>query len=237
MLRRVLFAGLISIFLVSCNVNIAPSTFTSTPTSAPTNTLTPAPPTLTATATPVQLTLHVTKELVNCRLGPGLVYELINELSEGQSARVVGRNDSSTWWYVRDPGNPNGYCWLSADVTEISGDSELLPIVLPPGVYVIDLNLVVEPQRIVLEDCTNFPQTFFFEAEVTSNGPLIALWQWEASTGVMSETSTLVFEQAGTQVLNQYYQVPSANDYWVRLHITSPNEMIRQVDFRAVCST
>src|SRR5689334_12852606 len=118
--RRVLLAGLFSIALSACNLSSprppAPTVTSIPPTATPANTLTP---TLAPTATPVQLVLRVTGKLVNCRLGPGVAYDLVNDLDEGESARVVGRNDSSTWWYVRDPGNPNGYCWLSSDVTRI----------------------------------------------------------------------------------------------------------------------
>lgn len=235
MLRRVLQTGLVSFLLVSCNFSSSARP-TATPTVPPTGTATQTLiPTLTPTSTSVQLSLRVTKELVNCRSGPGLVYNLINELKEGQSARVVGRNENSSWWYVRDPGNPNGHCWVSAEVTEVGGNTDELPVILPPGVSITDVSLVVEPQRMVV-DCSNFPQTFFFEAQITSNGPLIALWKWEASTGAASETGTLVFEEAGIKVLNQFYQVASANDYWVRLHIISPNEVTEQVDFRVSCS-
>src|SRR5687767_1180119 len=109
--RRVLLAALTTFILCACDLS---SPVTPTPTDTPIlptvtahSTVTPMP---TRTATPVQLVVHVTDELVNCRLGPSVLYELVNELRQGQSARALGRNDTSTWWYVRDPGNPNGYC-------------------------------------------------------------------------------------------------------------------------------
>ena len=234
LIRYILLAVFSSIFLMACNLSTA-----GTPSPTPTTTTTAVRPvTLTLTrkptATPVQLTLQVTASLANCRIGPGIVYEFVNELREGRTARVVGRNGDSTWWYIRDPGNPNGYCWISANVTEVRGDTSLLPVAAAPVTSVLDVNLVVEPVRMDV-DCALFPQTFFFEAQITADGPLIALWQWEASTGAVSETSTLVFEQAGTQVLNQYYQVGAPNEYWVRLHILQPNEITKQVTFRITC--
>jgi hypothetical protein len=183
----------------------------------------------------VRLSLRVTDKLVNCRFGPGVLYVLMDQLREGESARVIGRNDTSTWWYIRDPGNPDGNCWVSADVATVNGDVDNLAIFQPPVTTVTGLDLVVEPNRIVVE-CTQFPQTFFFEAQVTANGPTLVNWQWEASTGVASDIGTLVFDEAGTKVINQFYQVGGPNDYWVKLHILNPNPLTRQANFIASCS-
>ena len=237
MIRRVLQTGLFSVCLVACSFStpVPPAaTATFTPTAKATITLTPTPlPTV--TATPVELNLKIIKEIVNCRSGPGVVFELINEFEEGQTLRVVGRNADSTWWYIRDPGNPGGKCWVSADVSEISGDTSELPIGHSSAASVIDLELVVEPNRMVVS-CFQFPQAFFFEAKVTADAPVIVLWQWEANTGAVSETGTLAFETAGTKSIYQSYQVDRANDYWMKLNIFSPNPLSKRVNFRAECS-
>jgi hypothetical protein len=232
---RVLLAGLmIPIALCACSPGNVPLTPTPTFKAASTTGSTPMPAVI-PTATLVQLTLHVVDKLVNCRFGPGIVYELVDELSEGQSARVLGRNDTSTWWFIRDPGNPHGYCWVSANVTEINGDAGDLPIYQPPVTSVNRVTLNVEPNRVEV-GCTQFPQTFFFEAALTANGPLLVNWQWEASTGVLSDVGTIVFDEAGTKVINEYYQVGGPNDYWVKLHILSPNVLTKQANFRASCT-
>jgi hypothetical protein len=228
MKRRVLITGLISILLTACDVT------TPVPTAVFTATLTPIP-TLTPTATPVILDLRVTDELVNCRFGPGTVYELMNELHEGESVRAVGRNQSSTWWYIRDPGNPNGFCWVSANVTETQGAVNDLPVVQSPFVTVTKSSLRAEPDRIVV-DCDQFPQTIFLEAEVSTNGPTFVTWRWEASTGLSSDIVTLVFEESGKQVINDYYQVSAPSEYWVKLHIFTPNETIEQVNIPISCT-
>lgn len=225
---RVLFTGLVSVFLSACAV--------ATP--MPTATATPFPtliPTFTPTAAPPQAELRVTSELVNCRFGPGTVYELINELSEGQPARVVGRNESSTWWYIRDPGNPNGFCWVSSNVAEVKGTAEDLPVVQAPVVSVTDSNLRAEPDRIVV-NCDQFPQTIFLEAKITTNGPTFVTWNWEASTGATSEKAIMVFEQSGTQIINDYYQIGGPNEYWIKLHILEPNEIVKQVNVPVSCT-
>jgi hypothetical protein len=237
MIRRVLLTGLFSLYLTACGFSTpVPPTSTPTPTFAPTGTATvTVTPTARPTPTPVELNLTMTRELVNCRFGPGVVFELINELSEGQTVRAVGRDVSSTWWYVRDPGNPGGNCWVAADVSELNGDGSQLPIVRSSAASVIDLELVVEPNRMVVS-CFQFPQTFFFEAKITADAPVIVLWQWEANTGAISETGTLAIETAGTESIYQSYQVDGPNDYWMKLNIFSPNALSERVNFRAECS-
>jgi hypothetical protein len=230
MKRRVLLSGLTFVLLSACAAS------TLVPTAVPTPTfMSISIPTYTPTAVPVRVDLRVKDKLVNCRFGPGTVYELINELEEGQSARVVGRNEAFTWWYIRDPGNPNGLCWVSANVTETQGAVEQLPVVQAPVPTVTKASLRMEPDRIVV-NCDQFPQTIFLEAKITTNGPTFVTWRWEASTGVSSENAIFVFEQSGEQIINDYYQIGGPNEYWVKLHILAPNEIVKQVNIPVSCT-
>lgn len=234
MKRYVLLTGLVSILLAACSR----STIESLPTIIPTSTNIPTLPIATSvppTSTPTTLTVRVTGELVNCRLGPGTDYQLVNELRQGQIVRAVGRNDASTWWYVQDPGNPGGHCWVSAEVTEAQGDSSQLSVAQPPFVTITKVNLRVEPNRIVVA-CDQFPQTVFFEAQITASGPTLLTWKWELSTGVSSNEGAMIFEEAGTQVINEYYQINAPGDYWARLLILTPNEQVEQVTFPVTCT-
>jgi hypothetical protein len=232
MKRRVLLTGLIFILLSACATATPAPTVTPTPTAtfSPTST-----PTTIPTATLARVSLTVKDTLVNCRFGPGVGYALMNEISQGVSARVIGRNEVSTWLYIRDPGNPNGFCWISANVIETQGVVEDLPVVQAPVPTVIKVSLRAEPNRIVV-NCDQFPQTVFLEAEVTTNGPTFVSWRWEASTGVSSTNVILVFEESGKQLINDYYQIGAPNEYWVKLHIFEPNEVIEQVNFNISCT-
>jgi len=232
MKHRILLIVFLSTILMACRITSPLPTVTPIPTTVPTSTPTPAP---TPTPTLVEVSLRVKDELVNCRFGPGTTYILINELHQDQSARVMGRNDSSTWLYIRDPGNPGGFCWLSAAVVETAGMVDQLPVTPPPFVTVTDVSLRAEPARILV-DCSQFPQTVFFEAKVTTNGPTLLTWSWEASTGVSSNVGTLVFEEAGTQIINEFYPVNGPNEYWVKLHILTPNILEEQVNFPVSCT-
>ncbi|MDO8754224.1 MAG: hypothetical protein Q7J80_10060 [Anaerolineales bacterium] len=242
MVRLVLLTILISIFSLGCNISTtAPAP---TPIPSPTHWIEPVEisppgatlePTIIPTATPARVTLLVKTQLINCRFGPGTVYQLLNELSEGQSLRAVGRNEASTWWYIQDPGNPGSFCWVSAGVTEPQGETDPLTVIPPPFVTVTNIRLRVEPNRIVVK-CDQFPQTVFFEAEITTNGPTLFMWRWEASTGATSDDGTLIFEEAATQVINEYYQINAPNEYWIKLHVLTPNERVEQVNFPVSCT-
>ncbi len=229
---RLLFAGLLFVLSTACNMPIStplPATPTKTP--RPASTFTAVPP----TATPVQLTLRVADNLVNCRYGPDTVYALMNELEEGQFARVIGRNENSTWWYIRDPRNPNGRCWVSAAVTKVEGESDDLPIAAPPAISVTSISLRTEPERINVA-CNQFPQTVFFESEITTNGPALMTWRLETSTGYVSAEETLTYVESGSQTVNGYYQIPVAGDYWLKIHVLRPNDMTEQLNFPANCA-
>ncbi len=233
MKRLLILFGFLSTLLMSCSTAEQEPTATPIPTITLTLSPTSAPTTI-PTATPVEVTLRVKNELINCRLGPGTEYESVNELVPGQFAQVTGRNETSTWLYIRDPGNPGNFCWVSAEVVETQGAVNELPVALQSFVTVTDVSLRVEPTRIVVK-CDQFPQTAFFEAAITTNGPALMTWRWEASTGAVSDVGTLIYEEAGTQVINEFYPVNAPNEYWVKLHILTPNEIVEQVNFPATC--
>ena len=232
MKRLILLAGFVTA-LVGCTSQDTPPPPAPIPATA-TQTV-PAPTPLPPTPIPVELPVKVTAELANCRFGPGVVYLTLNEISNGRTLTAVGRNDTSTWWQVEDPINPGGHCWVSSDVTDEEGDTSLLSIVPAPFVTVTKVDLRVEPTRIVV-GCSQFPQTVFFEAAITTNGPTLLTWQWEASNGVTSDVGTLIFEESGTQVINEFYRINAPNEYWVKLKILSPNEMVEQVSFPVSCT-
>ncbi|MBI2331901.1 MAG: hypothetical protein HYU84_07060 [Chloroflexi bacterium] len=230
--RLILLAGFI-LALVGCTTQNTPPP-TAPATDPPTQAV-PTPTPLPPTPTPVEIPVQVTAELANCRFGPGTVYLTMNEIRSGRLLTAVGRDETSAWWQVEDPINPGGFCWVSANVTDEQGDVNQLPVVAAPFVTVTKLDLRVEPNRIVV-NCSDFPQTVFFEAAISANGPTLLTWQWEASTGVASDVGTLIYEEAGTQVINEFYRINAPNEYWVKLKILTPNEIVEQVSFPVSCT-
>ncbi len=205
-----------------------PPSATTLPTSQPTDLPTPTPTLEDALARPK-------KELVNCRFGPGTVYIIIGELKENQAGRITGKNSDASWYYIHDPGNPDGFCWVAAEVVDIEGNTDSLPVVQPPLSSVTDVTLTIEPNRILVT-CDKFPQVVYMTGQITTNGPGLVTYRWEASTGAASVDNTIAFEEAGTQTIQEYYPVGSANDYWIILHVLSPNDKSEQVNFTASCT-
>lgn len=115
---------------------------TATEIPAPTETPAPAEPIIptdtpmpTFTSIPVQVgPLMITASTnTNCREGPSINYKKIGNLIVGDRAEVRGRNSTSSWWYIQNPGRPAGnYCWVWGETTHVEGETAALPVVTPP---------------------------------------------------------------------------------------------------------
>jgi hypothetical protein len=101
---------------------------TFTPTLSPTVTLTPSP-IFTNTPLVPQISVSVA---TNCRVGPGKIYDRVGALMVGQVAEVVGRDYAGNYWYIRNPSNPNGFCWLWGEYATVTGNYGVLPMFTPP---------------------------------------------------------------------------------------------------------
>jgi len=93
------------------------------PTDTPIPSLTPTP-----TLGPPMVTALLN---ANCRFGPGMVYDVIAYMLEGQTAPIEGRNAESTWWYIRRVDGV-GHCWIWEGLVTLSGDLSGVPIVPSP---------------------------------------------------------------------------------------------------------
>jgi len=206
---------------------------TSTPYATATSTVTPSP-TVIPSPTQAALTIRARDLPVNCRFGPGLVFEIVGIVKPNQSTRAIGRTSDGFWLNVQDPGNPGGVCWVAVSAVETEGEVASLSVVNAPLVTVTNLTVRVEPSRITVA-CSAFPQVFGFVGEITTNGPAVVTWRWEVNTG-NGPDHTLTFESAGTKTVQEFYRVNGANDYKVKLHVLGPNEMSDEADFFALCT-
>ena len=68
----------------------------------------------------------------NCRTGPGVAYDNIGALLIGQKATVVGKNTSTGYWIINNPGK-TGTCWLFPQYATVSGNTaNLQEYSIPP---------------------------------------------------------------------------------------------------------
>lgn len=220
--------------------SIQPATGTPTPglvTSTPfpiETLLTFEPPTLAPTSTPSTILASARDQPVNCRFGPGTSYAVTGALNVGRQAEIIGRNEDSSWWYVRNPSNPSTSCWLAASVTDTVGNVVSLPVVNPPDIVVTGIEVSVLPPALHVR-CNAFPQVVTISAQITTSGPTIVTWRWESSAGSVSDEKNLLFEEGTTKAVQEYYQVNSADDYLIQIRTFSPNVLIGQANFRATC--
>lgn len=101
-------------------------------TSTPEFTSTPGPtPTPGFTFTPTVPEVSVSTN-TNCRTGPGTQYDLVGGLLVGQTAIVVGKNTSTGYWIINNPGK-SGTCWLWDEYATVSGNTTgLTEYAVPP---------------------------------------------------------------------------------------------------------
>ena len=213
-----------------------PITSESTPTLVPIETLLAIDTaTIVPTSTPSNLLVSAKDQPVNCRFGPGTQYGIAGALNLGRQAEMIGKNLDSSWWYVRNPSDPSTLCWLAASVTDTVGNVESLPVVEPPEITVTSVNVSVDPPGMNVA-CDAFPQSVIMSAFITTNGPSIVIWRWELSTGKTSPEQNLLFEEGGTKMVQDYYQVDNANDYSIRVRTIVPNVVIGEANFKAICT-
>jgi hypothetical protein len=254
MKRRHLIFFLIALFaLSSCTMPGNPPTATPLPEPSVevdipvTGVLTPTPletesalaefelPTQTSTSTPSSVLASARQQPVNCRFGPDVSYAITGALIIGRQAEVIGKNIDVTWVYVRNPSDPSTSCWLSVDFIDVVGNLEALPVVGPPEIMVTDIEVRVDPPAMNVA-CDAFPQSVIISADITTNGPLIVNWYWESSTGQISEPRQVLFEEAGTKTVQDYYQVDRAGDYSMIVRSAPPNSLAGEAAFKAICT-
>ena len=240
-----------ALLLTSCNLTVQEPTATPPPPTPIPATTTPSlsTPTLVSietllavdTPTPVptaapRIVLAAPRDQpVNCRFGPEISYAIVGALIVGRQAEVIGKSVDATWWYVRNPSDPSTNCWLSSDFVVVTGNVDSLPVVGPPEIGVNNIRVQVDPAAMNV-GCSAFPQTVSVTAQITTNGPTLVTWRWEASNGYVSPEETLLFESEGTKEVRTILTLWSATDYWVNLHALIPNDYSAGANFKITCA-
>jgi len=134
-------------------VTIAAPTGTTAP--APTATASPQP-----TASPTQVELAPVTFLasggnLNMRRGPGVGYNVLAVLRNGEQGTIAARNQDNDWYYLEIPGQPGSSAWVSgaSQYSSIQGDASTAPVMLvdPPAPAYLR-NCIFHPVLIVPGD-------------------------------------------------------------------------------------
>jgi hypothetical protein len=65
-------------------------------------------------------------------VGPGRAYDRVGALLVGQVSEVVGRDYTGNYWYIRNPNQNGGLCWLWGEYATVTGNWAVLPQYTPP---------------------------------------------------------------------------------------------------------
>lgn len=207
------------------------STATPTLTPMPSNTAPPA-----ATSTPTVPVAFPKEVAVNCRLGPSVGWIALSGLSVGTSSQISGKSADGGWWYIADPLNSARKCWVAASVTNTSGNLASIPVVAAPDATVTDVNIDVEPDTISAAACPGAATPIEIGGEIETNGPVEVTWRFETEQGGAMTTQTTEFETFGTQDFSvDFTPTLAEGDYWVRLIVTSPNNMQAEAEYTIDC--
>ena len=160
---------------------------------------------------------------VNCRYGPGKEWEVVSTLLPDTITEIKGRTVNTSWWYVNDPLNLDGFCWVAYDVVDTAGNLNIVPLMQPPMASVT-LSTV---DALVTFNACGTDNAVTFNGEITTNGPTTVTYHWEVSGDSQSTTpdTTLQIEEAGKKRLITDLFSADCGIYTVKLVITSPNEI------------
>lgn len=186
----------------------------------PVSTETPLP---TPTSTPGVPVAWPKDQGVNCRYGPGKEWEVVSTLLSDTITEIKGRTINTSWWYVSDPLNLDGFCWVAYDVVDTAGNLNIIPIEEVPTASVTNVTADAE---VTFTACGESNQVTFNGA-ITANGPAPVTYHWEVSGDAQTTTpdETIQFSEFGTQKLTGDFFSADCGDYTVALRITDPNEI------------
>jgi hypothetical protein len=196
---------------------------TDTPTSKPTDTV-PSAPNLAGL-------ILATDQDVNCRVGPDMVWLAVGALKKGQSAAVLGTNNSHSWWVIDNSFYlPGTTCWVSGAVTNITGEVTSAPVLPTPSAWVTSVQ--ISTAKVVHGIC-GMSNTATFEGAITTNGPATVTFHWVIFTTngiLLKQTSDqqLVFTSYGTKNVDPGSYSTDCGDYYIELIVTSPNSKVKQ---------
>ena len=220
---------------LSTPITDTPSSTLPTPTLIPIETLLArATATFVPTSTPRVTIASPISQPVNCRYGPSIAYAVVGVLDLGGQAEIVGKNIDVTWWVVKNPNDPSTDCWLAASLINAVGNLDALPVVAAPLAQVSNIQVSVDPPSMNVS-CTAFPQYVNVTAEITTNGPTTVTWRWETSEGETFDKDPLLYLEGSSQKVLLNYKIASAKDYWMQIHILSPNDTTGRTIFKATC--
>lgn len=221
-----------AITFISTNTPAQPS-FTAIPSSTALPAASALPTIINTPTVPVASAKDVA---VNCRFGPGTAWVAISALNIGQASQIVGKSSDGSWWNIVDPFNSSRNCWVSASVTNASGNLAPIPVVEIPKGSVTNVSVKVDPGTTLVAGCIGPLLPVKFTGTIEVNGPTTVKWHFDTQQGGAFAEQTTDFATFGSRDVTAEYTPPlTAGNYWVRLIVTSPNSVQSEVKYTIQC--
>ena len=208
----------------------------------PLSTSTIVPLTPTNSPTPVSSVAMVTPKDkdTNCRFGPGIGFSSVGGLKIGVNVPILATISGQTWWQIQNPQDLRGhYCWVSAAVTNTSGDLSLVPVIPIPTGLVTAITVNVSPGSVVHGFCMG-PNAVSFRVTITTNGPVtvtyhVEIYNHDGSLRNSPGDMSLVFPNASSQTVDPggAYKT-DCGSYYIKAVVTSPNSISAQANWSVV---
>lgn len=183
------------------------------------------------TATPGQAMVSATDRDVNCRFGPSTKYSPTDALLKGKTVPITGKTDDSSWWQVDGPSYGGGKCFVSASVTQTSGDLSTVPVVQAPQAYVTDVQFSVK----VIDGPTCNDTNIKVSGTISANGPTVAEYRFilDGPYSEITDYTTLEFTEAGELPFQVDGGISKCGDYSLELQVSKPNSISASDEFSA----
>ncbi len=124
---------------------------------------------------------------VNIRSGPGLDYDTIGLLQQGQTAEVTGVSPDSGWWVVKVEAAPGGQGWVSTQFVTTENTANVPIIQPPPRPQPTAPPEEISPPLAVINGLTQAQvgQTVSFNARnsTATEGSQLARFDWDFGDG------------------------------------------------------
>lgn len=152
----------------------------------PTDTATTAAPEITlAPPTPSKPMVSVSKE-TNCRIGPDTSFLRVGGLLPGVIAEAVALDTSGQYYYIRNPQDPQNFCWLWGYYATLSGDGSNLPRFTPMPTPTLTITPTPVANFSFLSETIDGCVGSFVEVQVKNTGSMV----WSSGSVISKDTVT-----------------------------------------------
>jgi len=162
---------------------------------------------------------------------------VVGFLLVGDVMRVYGRTPDALWWYIQNPDDNNGKCWVWNETTIVTGQVNTIPIIAPsltptPDQVILTLKSVVDPKNYT-GPC---PVNIDLEGTIRTNLPTDVTFRWAADFSYPFVPHTFTFDTAGSQSFHETMTISSSTTGYVRFRVYSPYEVkADKVDINITC--